>query len=168
MSVIDDGEALAERVGLFHVVGGEQNCFAALVVLADDLPEEQASLRVQAGAGLVQEKDLRVVHHGAGNGEALHHAAGESANHLIGAIGELEAVEERFSALGTLVRSKAKVGAMEDQNLAGGQGKIQIGALGHHADQALDSDLLFPDVVFADESLAAGWTDASGEDANGC
>src|SRR5713101_669502 len=108
------------------------------------------------------------VHHGAGNGEALHHAAGESANHLIGAIGELEAVEERFSALGTLVRSKAEVGAMESQNFARGQRKVQIWALGDDADQALDGDLLFPDVMFADEGLAAGWTNARGEDANGC
>jgi len=73
--VVDDGKALAERVGFFHVVRGEQNGFAGLVVLANDLPQEQARLRVETGAGLVQKQHLRIVHHGARDGEALHHAA---------------------------------------------------------------------------------------------
>ena len=38
-AVVDDGKALAERVGFFHVVRGEQNGFAGLVVLANDLPQ---------------------------------------------------------------------------------------------------------------------------------
>src|SRR6267378_3923169 len=37
-AVIDNREAFAERVGFFHVVRGQQNRFAALVVFADDLP----------------------------------------------------------------------------------------------------------------------------------
>ena len=80
---------------------------------------------------------------------------------------ELEAVEECFGALGTLLRSEAEIGAVESKDFARGQRKIQIGALGYDADQALDGDLLFPDVVFADEGLAAGGTDARGKDADG-
>jgi hypothetical protein len=87
---------------------------------------------------------------------------------LIGTIGEFEAVEECFGALGALLRGKAEVGAMEDQNLARRQGKIQIGALGYYADQALDGNLRFPDVVFAYKCLSAGGANARGEDANGC
>ena len=97
-AVIDDGEALAERVGFFHVVRGQQNGFAALVVLANDFPEQQSRLRIEAGARLVEEEHLRIVHHGARDGEALHHAAGESADHLVGAVGQLEAVEKRCGA----------------------------------------------------------------------
>jgi hypothetical protein len=57
---------------------------------------------VQAGTGLVQEKYLGVVHHGARNGETLHHAAGESASHLIGPVTEFEAIEQRLGTLGSL------------------------------------------------------------------
>jgi len=83
--------------------------FPALVVFADDLPQKQTRLRVQAGAGFIQKKHLRVVHHGARDGEPLHHSAGETADHLIGAIGELEALEEGFGALAAFVRRKPEV-----------------------------------------------------------
>ena len=86
---------------------------------------------------------------------------------MVGAIGELEALEKGFRTLGAFVRGKAEIGAVEGENLAGSEGKIQIWALGDNANQALDGDLLLPDVVFADESLAAGWADARSENANG-
>src|ERR1700722_5663569 len=97
-AVIDDGQALAEGVGLFHVVGCEQDGFAALVVLADDFPKKKPGLRVEAGAWLVEEEHLRIVHHGTRDGEALHHAAREAADHVVGSVSELEAVEESSGA----------------------------------------------------------------------
>src|SRR5260370_5535473 len=166
-AMIDKREAFAERVGFFHVVGGQQNRCAALVVFADDLPQKQTRLRVQTSAGFIQKKHLRVVHHGARDGEALHHAAGEAADHLIGAIGELEAFEERFGALGAFLRGKAEIGAMENQNLARGQREIKIGALGYYSDEALDGDLRLPDIVFAYERLATGGADARRKNAHG-
>jgi hypothetical protein len=52
---------------------------------------------------------LGVVHHGTRAGEALHHAAGESANHLIGAVTEFEAIEQRVRTLGSLLGIDAEV-----------------------------------------------------------
>ena len=166
--MIDDGEALAKRVGFFHVVRGEQNGFAALVVLANDFPEEQTRLRIEARAGLIQKKHLRVVHHGARDGKTLHHSAGESTHDLIGAVGELEALEERRSATVALVRAESEIGAVKNQNLASGQSKIKIGTLGYNPDQPFNGGLFFPNVVLADPCLASGWLDARGQDANGC
>ncbi len=120
-AVIDNRKAFAERVGFFHIVRGQQNRFPAVIVFADNLPQEQPGLRIQSGTGFVQEKNLWVMHHGARDGESLHHTAGESANHLVGAIGELEALEERFGALGTFVRGKAEIGAVESKNFARGK-----------------------------------------------
>ncbi len=114
VAVIDDGQPLAERVGLFHVVRGQQDGFAELVVFANDLPEQDAGLRIESGAGLVEKQDLRIVHHGARDGEALHHAAGKSAHHLIGAIGELEFFEQCVGALVAFFGGDAEVGAVED------------------------------------------------------
>ncbi len=65
-------------------------------------------------------------------------------------------------------RGQAKIGAVEGEDLASGQREIQIRALRDHADQPLDGDLLLPDVVFADERLAAGGTDACRKNADGC
>src|ERR1700681_2271785 len=125
--MIDDGEALAQRVGFFHVVRGQQNGFAAVVVLANDLPEKQARLRIESCAGLIQEKHLWIVHHGARDGESLHHAAGESAHNLVGAVGELEALEERCGATAALVRTEAEIGAVKNKNFPRRQGKIKVG-----------------------------------------
>src|SRR5579859_6146990 len=127
--MIDDREAVRKGIGLFHVVRGQQNRFAGLVVLANDLPKQQLGLWIKAGAGLIEKKDLGIVHHGARDREPLHHAAGETADHLIAAIGELESVEESVGALTALGRVEAEVGAVKEQNLAGGEGEVQVGAL---------------------------------------
>ena len=108
--------------------------FAAGVVLADDFPEKQTRLRVQAGAGFVEEKNLRIVHHGARDRKPLHHAAGETADHLIGSIRQLEPFEENSGAFGAFVRRKTEIGAVKGENFARGEGKIEIGTLGHDAD----------------------------------
>src|SRR5882724_8939407 len=161
-AVIDNREAFAERVSFFHVVGSQQNCFAALIVFANDFPQEQAGLRVEASAGFVEKKNLRVVHHGARDGKALHHTAGEAADHLVGAIGEFEALQEGCRALGAFLRGEAEIRAVKRQDLTSGKGEIQIGALGDNADETLDGDLRLPNVVFSDKRLAAGGAHASG------
>ena len=58
-AVVDDGEPVAELVGLLHVVGGEQDGLAVGVELAEDLPQGDAALRVEAGGRLVEEEDRR-------------------------------------------------------------------------------------------------------------
>jgi len=107
------------------------------------------------------------VQHGAGDGEALHHAPGETANHLVGAIGELEALEERFGAFGAFMRGQAKIRPVKGKDFARSQRKIQVGTLGHDADQAFDGNLRLPDIVLADERLAAGGADARSENPDG-
>src|SRR6202521_65900 len=162
--MIDDGQTLAQGVSLFHVVSGQQDGLASLVVFADDFPKKQAGLRVQAGTRLVQEKYLRVVHHGARYGETLHHAARESANHLIGPVTEFEAIEERFRTLGSLPGIEAEIGAVAGHNFASVERKIKIRTLRHHSNQPLDRDLILPDIMLANPSLAARRSNAGGED----
>jgi hypothetical protein len=99
MAVIDDGQALAQPIGLFHVMSGQQNGPSRMVVFANDLPQENPGLRIEPGARFVEKQDLWIVHHGAGNGKPLHHASGEAAHHLVRAFGELELLEQRVGAL---------------------------------------------------------------------
>src|SRR5208337_1782769 len=131
------------------------------------LPQQQAGLRTESGAGFVSEKRLGAVHPGARDRQTLHHAARKSTDHLVGTVGEFEAIEQFFRALAALAGIDAKVGAVEKQNLASGQRKIKVGTLLHDADQAFDRDLFRPDVVLANPSLAAGRTHAGGENSHG-
>src|SRR5262247_2122139 len=106
------------------------------------------------------------MHHRPCDGKTLHHATGKAANHLVGAIPQLETIEQCFGALGAFWHVQAEIGAMEGQNLKSRQGKIKVWALGNDPDQSFDSDLLFPDVMAADPGLAAGRPNPCGEDSN--
>src|SRR6266542_2874692 len=108
---------MAERVGLFHVVGGQQNSFSGLVILANDLPKQDSRLRIESGTGFVEKQDLRIMHHGAGNRKPLHHSAGKSADHLITAISKLELFEQAVSARVSLFGPQAEIRAMKYQDL---------------------------------------------------
>src|SRR5262245_52591294 len=166
-AMVDDGEALAEGVGFVHVMGRQDDRFALAVVAADDFPEQEARLRIEAGGGLVKEEDLGVVHHGARDRDALHHAAGEAADHVVGAVVQPELVEEFVGAAVALLDALSEVGAVESENLAGGQREVEVRALLYHADEALGLDLFLPDVVRADEGAPAGGFGAGGENADG-
>src|SRR3569832_2155084 len=85
-TVIDDGESLAQRVSLFHVVRRQENGLSTLVVFTNDFPEQQTRLRIETGTRLVEKQHLRIVHHRARDRESLHHAGGKATHKLIGAI----------------------------------------------------------------------------------
>ena len=107
LAVVDDGDAVAEFVGLFHVVGGEDDGDAFLAEAADGVPHGDAALRVEAGAGLVEEEDLGAVGDGAGDLDALGEAAGELGGVGLGALGEVELVEQLVGA-GCLASAREK------------------------------------------------------------
>ena len=113
------------------------------------------------------EEHFGIVHHGAGDGEPLHHAARKGADHVVGAVGELEGIEQLVGAAFALAGALAEIRAVEQEHFARREGEIQIGPLRHHADQPLGLHLLLPDVEFADEGAAGGGFGAGGEDADG-
>ena len=98
-----DRDAIAEDFGLFHVMGGQDDRFAALARALDEGPEGVAGLGVEAGGRLVEEEDLGVVDQGGGEGDALLLAAGEGAEEGAGAVGEIDAGEECGDGEGAVV-----------------------------------------------------------------
>ena len=67
LAMIDDGHAVAQTIGLFHVVGGEQDRDALGPEAADQLPQRESTLRIQAGGWLVQKEHRRPVGDGPGD-----------------------------------------------------------------------------------------------------
>ena len=61
LAVIDDGHSPAELVGFFHVVGGQHDGNPTLSELANDVPQCQTRLRIEARARLVEETVLGIV-----------------------------------------------------------------------------------------------------------
>src|SRR6185369_16639417 len=136
------------------------------MVLANDLPEQNAGLGIESGARLVEEEHLWVVHHGASDGKPLHHAAREPAHELIAALGKLELFQQRVGELIALPGAESKVSTVEDEDLTRREREVEIGALRDDADQALDLGLLLPDIEVADPGLAGCGSHASSQHAD--
>ncbi len=136
LAVVDDGDAVAELVGLFHVVGGEDDGDALLAEAADGVPHGDAGLGIEAGGGLVEEEDLGAVGDGAGDLDALGEAAGELGGVGVGALGEQELREELVGAVGGLGAGEAEVEAVEVDVLEDGAGAVEGVVLGDDADGA--------------------------------
>ncbi len=95
-AVLDDGDSIAEALGLFHEVGGEEDGFAAVANAAYQIPNRPARLGVEASSELVEEDDFRVVDEGHGDEESLLLAAGEVHEPGVALVFEAELVEEMF------------------------------------------------------------------------
>ena len=74
---------MGEGVGLFKVVGGEEDGFALRGEGADLLPEGAAGFDVEADGGLVEEDEVGVAAEGEGEEDALLLAAAELAEEAV-------------------------------------------------------------------------------------
>ena len=121
LAVIHDHDPVAQRVGLFEVVRGEEDGRAALAKPADVLPEVRPVLRVEAGRGLVEEEHLRVVHDAEGNVEAPDLAAGVGLHLAVGELAQVEHVHELLAAGEHVGLGAAVEPALQQQVLPAGR-----------------------------------------------
>lgn len=85
-ALIDDGDAITEALGFFHVMGCVDDGGAAGLEFADQIENAVAALRIDTCGGFIQEQERRVVEQGGGEIEAALHAAGKALD-TIGASG---------------------------------------------------------------------------------
>src|SRR5438477_336948 len=57
-AVVDDHHPVGQLLGFVELVGGEQHAHAGVAQVADHLTDGEPSLGVDAGGGLVEERDL--------------------------------------------------------------------------------------------------------------
>ena len=166
-AVVDDGQPVAELVGLLHVVRGEEDGLAVVVELLEDLPQGDAALGVEAGGGLVEEEDRGPVHHRPGDHQALGHAAGEGEHRGLRPLLEAELLEQPVALAAGDLRRHAEEAAVEVEVLPDGEGPVEGVALGHDADELLGRGRVGDHVDAADEGTAAGGEHPGGEHAGG-
>src|SRR5208337_1572090 len=100
VAVIDNGDAVAELVGLFHVVGGDEHGEIARVFeVVEHLPHGDAGDGIEAGGGLVKEEDARIVDQAAGNFKTAAHSAGESLGLRAAPLDEVDGFEDFLNIL---------------------------------------------------------------------
>src|SRR5579862_3289570 len=88
--VVDDGDPVAQPLGLVHVVRREDNRSPRCAKALDDVPHLAARLRVEARGRLIEKEQLGVTDERARHGQPLFLAAGERADACVDLLVELD------------------------------------------------------------------------------
>ncbi len=149
-AVVDDGDAVAELVGFFHVVGGEDDGDAVLrrPRTASHMAMRDCGSRPAEGSS--RKRTLGRVGDGAGDLDALGEAAGELAGVGFGALGEVELLEQLGGAGRGGGAGEAEVQAVELDVFVDGAGALERVVLGDDADVAAGAGGCFDDVDAGD------------------
>ena len=99
LAVVDDRDAVAERVRLLEVVRRQEHGRAGVAQLAHLVPHPRAALRIEARRRLVEEQQLRQVHEPDADVEPALLPAGIGLRRAVGAVGELERGDQLRGAL---------------------------------------------------------------------
>jgi hypothetical protein len=165
--VIHDRHPLAQLVGLLHVMGGEQDRLPVAIELAEDLPQREPALRVEARGGLVQEQHRGTVEDRARHHQTLSHPSRERVHRRAGPLRELELLEQLVRDAIGLVRAHAEQAPMEVQVLPDRELAVERVLLGDRADQLLHECRVRDHVHAADPRLPRSGDHARGEHPRG-
>ena len=167
LPLVDDGDAVAV-LGLLHVVSGHEDGDGVLPLQLDYVvPDVLAGLGVEADGRLVEEEDVRVVEHAAGDLEAAPHAAGVGADDGVAAVPEVDDAERFFDARGVLFAGHVVDVGVEAHVLVGGEAVVEGRVLEDEADGLADGVPLGGDVVAGDSGAAGGRAHEGAEDVDG-
>ncbi len=92
--MVDDGQPIAQPLGLLHEMGGEQDGLAPAQQLLEAVPDQMSRLRIEPGGGFIQEQQLRVIDQRAGQRKPTLHATGEFADARVTLAGQPGEIEE--------------------------------------------------------------------------
>ena len=97
---VEDGDLVAELVGLFQVLRGQEKSHAVLAVEPlDVLPQVLPRDRIKAGGRFVEKDDRGRMHQRRGEIEASLHTAGVTANPSVGVLRQVDDIKQMGDAL---------------------------------------------------------------------
>ncbi len=165
--VVDDRQLAGEAVGLFEVLGGEEDGGAAVDQALDHLPQVVAALGVEAGGGLVEEQHGGSRHQGGSQVEAPPHAAGVRLEWPIAGVAELELFEQIVSSADHRLLGQVVEPSHHGQVLPTGEVLVDGGILPGQPDHGADERGFSRDVMTEDPCHSAVGLQDGGEDADG-
>src|ERR1022692_680087 len=133
---VQDGDPVAQALGLFEAMRGEEDRDAAAAELGDQLVHVPGRDRVQAGGRLVEEQHPRVVEQGPGQGDPLAQALGQRAAGIAGPVGQVDGPQRAVNAIAGVGRL-VQVGEASEV-LGHAQAQVETRRLGHDRDPAAD------------------------------
>src|SRR3984885_4087457 len=120
----DDGDAVSQALGLFHVVGGEKDRLAQVAQAADDLPGSASGRGVKPRGRFVEEDQLGVADQRQRHVESPPLSARERGGALVGLLGEVDERERFAHWTGRVV-----VAGVQLEALARGESRLGLGLL---------------------------------------
>ena len=152
-AVVDDPDVVGQQGDLGEDVAGDQDGLAPFVTQRpDEVPYLGDADGVQAVDGLVQDQQLRVVHHRQGDGQPLFHAQGVLGVAFLVPVRQVHQLQRAFDVVGTL---EAPEPGEDLQVFCAGQVGVESRGLDEAADAGQDA-LLVPLQRPAEEGHCAG------------
>ena len=118
LAVGDDRDPLAQPLGMVDDVGREDHRRAGRRLVADQMLEPALVDRVEAGEGLVEHDQLRLVDDRAEQLDGLRHALGQALDRLVDIVAEAVLAEQDLGALAPDLERQAAQRAHEGDRLA--------------------------------------------------
>ena len=137
VAVIHDRHPVAELVGFFHVVRRQQDGLAVVVEIAEDLPQRDAALRIEARGRLVEEQHLRPMHDRPCHHQPLRHAARQRHHRRLRSLDEPHPLQQLGRQCLGLLGAHAEVAAVELEVLEHRHRPVERVGLRDDADQLL-------------------------------
>lgn len=100
--MLDEDNGVAGDFDFAQQMGVEEDGGAALAFIADDVADEMAAHGIEAGSGLVEEDEFRLVNEGLGKADALHHAFGKAAETAVAMRREANEIDISGNAIAKL------------------------------------------------------------------
>src|SRR5690606_14733987 len=138
---VDDADAVAQPLGLLHVVRRVEHRHALGGQRLDGLEDRVARLRVHADGGLVEDEKLGPVEEPDADVQPALHAAGELLGRALGAVGQADELEHLRGALPELGAAEAVEPPEEQEVLPRGELGVDRELLRDEAEQPLRLDL---------------------------
>ena len=166
-AAFDDADFVTEVGKLREDVGADEDRFAHLFELFEELADFDAGAGVEAAGGFVEQENLGSCRRTRARRKPLLHAFGECVDHGVALVGEVRKVQHivddlfAFGAVDVVGGGEEFEVFLHDHVFVGAEG------IGHVADERADFPDLIPDDVVADAGLAPGGLEKRGEDFDG-
>ena len=154
LALVDDADPVGHLLGLFDVMGGEDDGDARRAQRPHQLPHVLAQFDVDAGGRLVEKQDLRLVRQRLGDQHPPLHAAGQRHDPGVFLVPQRQLPEHLLDVAGIRRLAEQPAGKAHGRRrrLEGVGGQF----LRHQADQAARGAIVGEDVVAVDGDRARG------------
>ena len=166
-TVVHDGQPMAQRLRLFHIVSGVEDASSGLRLRADQFEQAHAALRIDPDGGLIEQQHFGLMDDAAGEIEAPPHAAAELLDGLAGAVGKAGDFEHFLNALAEQGIAHALRAAPIVEIFESRQVVVERDFLGNHAEHAARGGALAHHVVAHDANVAGSGSEQAGDAADG-